>query len=464
MMISRPMVMSLKNRVESVRDVFSSLAKDRHVWVLIVLVTLYLAVFGSATVGGAGLDQYLILRSIVEDGDINLSNQRFYSESAGGKMIGVSGYSPVTQRFVTRHSFGTAMLTLPFYLASLIFDDFIHYRDPEFLDLQGDVFAHSLFFALGIALYSFFTLLMIYKFSSRITSAKVGFYTALLAFFATPFGYYSNCMYHPEHALETFCLTLAIFIWDYQRQKDDPLLDCLLGAILGLAFTVKYVDAVLLIPFAAWYLFKKRTKRLALVITSFIPFALLVFLYWQIQYGDYIYGITHFGGYGQAYYTYFPKYILTLLFDYRKMGLFTFHPALLLSLPGFYFLWKRDRDLCFISFGVFISLAIFYGSWPYWAGVFYSTRHLTPAVSGLSLGLASFIHNHRYRKEVRVFLIVASGFSLGITVQHLLGMRYYPHQDLILHYIRYAVDKGAYGFVQDLLFRLVRYTNLRLLF
>ncbi len=436
------------------------LNRDKRLLLLISIFIIYWGIFGCATVGGAGLDQYLVLRSIVEDGDLDLGNQFF------GKYSPVLEYAESTGKYVTRYQHGTAMLTLPFYLFSFLFDDFFHYRDSEFLLLQGDIFIHSFMFAVGIITYSLITLILMYRLISQLYSKETAFYTTLIAFFASPLGFYTNAMYHPEHALEAFVAMTAIAIWFENRNANRVLYDMLLGLCLGAGVTVKYIDAVFFPIFLTWYIYSYREGRVTSVrlitfIASFILLAITAPIYALLQYGT----LSNLGGYGGAIRTHWkPLYCLpNLLFDPDKLGFFAFNPVYLLAIPGFFLIWKKDRELCAITASMFTLIPLFYGSVNYIGTVSYNTRCLVVVVPPLTLALAATFH--RFRGDWRLWVIALPLASIAtlLLFQHLLGMRYQPHQSIYSHYIRFLLDRGMNNVPNEFLYRFIHYTNLRLI-
>ena len=444
------------------RIFLSTLCRDRRLLLLVIIFLAYWGVFGCATVGGAGLDQYLVLRSIVEDGDLDLGNQRF------GKYSPRLEYVESTGKYVTRYQHGTAMFTLPFYLFSFLFDDYIHYRDSEFLLLQGDVFAHSFMFAVGILTYSLIGLILFYRLLSKLFSKETAFYATLTAFFASPLGFYSNCMYHPEHALQTFFAMSAIAIWFENRTLRRRRYDLLLGASLGASVTVKYSDIAFFAIFCAWYIYAHKggrvtLERLATFLAGFSLVAITAPIYSLLQYGM---TLSNFGGYGRAIAHSWKSlyYLPNLLFDPNRLGFFAFNPVYLLAIPGFFLLWRKDRELCVIAASMFISISLFYGSYNYAGTVSFNTRCLTSVVPPLTLGLAATFH--RFRGDWKFWIVVLPliSFSTLLLLQHLLGMRYYPHQSVYHHYIRFLLDRGLADVVNEFSFRLIHYTNLRLIF
>ena len=430
---------------------------------MFLLITIFLAywgVFGCATVGGAGLDQYLVLRSIVEDGDLNLGNQLF------GEYSPRLEYVESTGKYVTRYQHGTAMLTLPFYLFSFLFDDYIHYRDSEFLLLQGDVFAHSFMFAIGIITYSLIALILLYRLLSQLFSKETAFYATLTAFFASPLGFYSSNMYHPEHALEAFVAMSAITIWYENRTLKRSCYDLLLGACLGVGFTVKYSNFAFFVVFCVWYVYafkrgKVSLKRFVAFMVSFFIVGITALIYAVLQYGT----LSELGGYGSYFRaTWAPLYYLpSLLFDPNLFGFFAFNPVYLLAIPGFFLIWRKDRELSLIAASMFVSICLFFGSYDYTGTVCFNTRCLTGVVPPLTLGLAATFHRFRDNRIFWIVILPLIGFTTLLLFQHQLGMRYPPSQSVYHHYIRYLVDRGLVGAVNEFFYGFIHYTNLRLI-
>jgi len=423
--------MGFKSTVKALRN-------DCRIAALLALLSAHWGIFFCATVGGAGLHYYWQMRYLVE-----------------GRLF----YRPW---WVTPP--GTAILSVPFYLISLPFTDYIHYRDREYLLLQGDIFIHSFMYGVGLAFYSVLTLILIYDMARRISSRNAAFTATIAAFFGSPFGFYSNGMYHPEVAVETFLVTSAIFFWSRGEESSRHRDDLLCGLALGLAAITKYSNTILIPLFLIPSLVSRNVKRLLVLILSItLPILLVYSLYMfpaQSQFG--IFPGSRYGSWVGG-----PLYVLYILFAYENRGFLVFSPVFLLSFYGFFLLFKEKRRYSLLLLGVFLVMVLFYGSMEVVAtnrSPYFGFRYLTVTVPALSVLLSRAVDEF-YEKKWTIpllFTVLAVAFSYLILVQHLLGLRLPPSIHLFRDYLSFWTGEGA---LQKFLWKIILSpnSNLRLI-
>jgi len=114
-----------------------------------------------------------------------------------------------------------------------------------------------------------------------------------------------------------------------------------------------------------------------LIIFSIVSVQLIIY---KIQCGSFfIYSYKHEG------FNWTNPQIINFLFSYKK-GFFLYTPVALLSLPGFIYLWKKDRFV-FFSLSAFLFFLIYVLSswWNWWYGGSFSSRVLIDFYVFLSL-------------------------------------------------------------------------------
>lgn len=420
------MIRHTKNYLTILGSKFRKTLGDKRLLLLIVCFSLYWLVFGSASPTTAyGLGAVTLTRSIVEDFDLDILNQH-----APG----------ITQPWAGP---GVSFVGIPFYLlAKYLLANYVHFMDEEFIRYCGAPFAYNFMFFFGICFYSLLTFVMIYKMCLKFSSKNVAFAVTLAAFFASPLGFYSNDLFHIEHAVETFSVTLALYIWmtKVRSLKSASILyDFLLGASNGLAVLSKYTAGMFSLVFMGWYWFKKLYKRLLFFL---VPFgASAVFLLWYLL-----------SGYGHSYEEYSfirpPLWVFDLLLNPMHKGFFAFHPVYLAAFYGLYVLWKRDRELAVLASAMLASSYLFFGGWIGYdpgIGVDFSARFLVSTVPILSIGLAAALEKYKQNLIFIALFTVAALYSSLIFAAHVLHIRRAFPKSLYFDYFLYIYDSISNG-------------------
>jgi hypothetical protein len=84
-----------------------------------------------------------------------------------------------------------------------------------------------------------------------------------------------------------------------------------------------------------------------------------------------------------------PEGLPGLLLD-QEFGLLVYAPVFVLSVPGFYFLWRRFSRGALVAGGLALATLLMAGSWPMWRGGWNPpARFLLPVVPALALALAA---------------------------------------------------------------------------
>lgn len=289
------------------------------------------------------------------------------------------------------------------------------------MELTGDVFAHTLMFAVGACFYSLLTLLLIYKMCSKYSSRNVAFLTTLATFFVSPFGYYSNDMFHTAASVSTFFVTLTTYFWTEYVRRENPKryhFDALLGVSAGLAVLTKYHTVLLFVPIIVWYLLRRRPKGF---LAFFICYGILIFLllpYWILGYGFSYHGyIEHLLRFNFS--------LGKLFFDMKEKPFFLLHPLYWFALYGIYLLRKKDQETSLLLGIQLCLMYLFLSCWKDF-GCGYSNHLALNTIPLLSVGLATAIEKLKKSFVFNVFSLILSGYSLFILLCHELGFKRSP--------------------------------------
>lgn len=282
-------------------------------------------------------------------------------------------YNFETNENFNKYFIGTPILQAPGFLIT-------HYLATIFhLDNDG----YSTIYQIYTVLIAFiFVFLGFWCIAKILSYYRVSRFTKLVTLLAIGFGTNIGAfiIYNPtfSHAFSFAVISFFILSLYRWREANNPIKHIpLLAFLVGFIFILRPTDGIvaLLIPF-----FFKNKKSILLFIRNIFTtkasfylligvslFILPIFL--QVLSTHQQQGIWSLNSYVNERFDYFtnPK-IIEVLFGFRK-GLFIYSPILLISLFGFYTLWKKDK---FIAIGSILLLIIFTyitaSWWCWWYG------------------------------------------------------------------------------------------------
>jgi hypothetical protein len=219
-----------------------------------------------------------------------------------------------------------------------------------------------------------------------------------------------------------FMLT-TIIIWNTIKWHENFKGKHILAVCLcvTLAALVKPTEVFVLLLPLLWNIspVEKMKQKLSLLIVNkkyiliaagiCLIIALPQMLYWHHKTGKFIYDSYINPGVGLDY---FSPHIINVLFSYRK-GWLLYTPIMIFSLIGFYFLYKKNRQIFFACSVYFLVSFYIISSWTeWWYGAAFSTRPLIATYPILAICLGYFILYINQSKLILkiVFGLIASFF------------------------------------------------------
>jgi len=212
----------------------------------------------------------------------------------------------------------------------------------------------------------------------------------------------------------TFC---AIITWFTIRWHRSPgyYSSIMLGLSSGLIVLIRPSELVcLFIPLLwnvySWNSLKEKARLIAnnpkfliIIIIGFIAAGLPQLLYWKHTTGHYIFYSYVNAGEG---FDFLNPYTWQVLFSYRK-GWFVYTPVMILAIPGFISLYRKNKALFPTIIIYFIVNLFVVSSWTCWwyAGGSYSQRALLTSYILLALPVGYFIEEMFSRKLTRILII-----------------------------------------------------------
>lgn len=349
----------------------------------LLAIGVFVLIFLKPVISGDGVGYYAVLEGTVRDHTFNLSQQVRYNDVYNG--TAVFFYEP-SQKFVSQYGPGMALLSAPFYAASLFLDDFsiFHIKDSFFLAERGDILIHSLA-AIAAPLVLFLLALLFSLEICKKEGLKTGAIALVLTFFGTPIIRYATYDLYYTHVAETGLLAVLIYCLFYKK----PIIYS--GALVGLLTMVRYTSVLYLIPIAGYLLWKNQKREIVNLGVAFVPFLIAIMAYFWFSYGTpFTTGYTASGALAGNF-AVIPTGVVNVLFS-TQSGLLLWSPLVLLSLFGLW-QWKDDRK--WLLLGIFATMlwhtsAFFDGT----TGYSFSNRYYAAMFPLFVIGLAIFLEKH----------------------------------------------------------------------
>jgi len=373
-----------------VLDIWGS-AWPRFVLICVFLFCLNMFVLNMRNPKGWGLvtgnDQpqyYSYLHSWVFDRDLDFENE--YRMMPGiWEMMNKSHPGNPT---INVAPVGTALLWMPFYLASHVG---VWLLGAAGADVPADGISSP--YAAGVAFGSIFMaslgMLMVYSTLREWFSDRSALFSTLLLWLASPILWYLTDEVWMSHACSFFCAALVFWLWEKYRSDRTLTAWALWGAAIGLAMLVRPSHVVLFaLPIADTVIDIRGGKPVrswlgpvglcaACALIAFVP-QLTV---WWLRSG------FHMPPGNPMQWTR-PAFVKILFSAHH--GLFAWHPVTLLGYVGLIFIWKKSRRvticMAIVLLGsTYLNAAI--GSWS--AGASFGMRRFAGVLPFMAPGLAA---------------------------------------------------------------------------
>jgi 4-amino-4-deoxy-L-arabinose transferase-like glycosyltransferase len=318
------------------------------------------------------------------------------------------GTSTIDIAFINGHYYsdkaiGTSVVGVLFYAPMYLFMKLTGYQ-LDLIDIK------YILTVLVIGLPSAFAGSLVYILCETISRSRLRAYLATLAIalgtMALPFS--AIFFGHQLAAVFLFCgffLTFQLKLKRNLLQKQGYLF--LIGFLLGMAFITEYPTAVIIFPLFIYYLFVLqerwsfhwlRSAIMPYLLGAFIPVAILM-VYNTLCFGNpFSIGYQHLANQYQGSMSQglmginLPRLdVLFYLTFHPAQGLFWQSPVLLMSMVGFFFLW-RDKNYRLETIVIMVAfiaiLLVNAGYYMWWGGYSFGPRHLIPILLFLSIPLS----------------------------------------------------------------------------
>ena len=401
----------------------TSLAALFASYILILCFVFYYPKFNKqlteATISYDVAGYYLYLPAIFIYQDIHhlafeqeLNNKYHYSDAPyQGVLLPDSTYT-------MKYPIGASVFYSPFF--------FIAHGWASISGLQADGYSrpYQVMLSLGCLFYAFLGLWFLRKILLLYFTQSATAITLFLLVAATNYLNYSaidNAMTH------NLLFTLYIFIiWLTIKFHRSPSLKIafILGLLCGLATITRPTEIISVFIPLLWnvsgyknllariHFFLHQYKMTLLFIFGSIIMGSVQLVYWKITTGHFL-----FYSYEEQTFNWLHPHLKDGLFSYKK-GWFVYTPFLLVIIPGFIYLYKKQRPV-FLPVFLFIIINIYIAySWDiWWYGGSLGQRSMVQSYALLSFPIAAFIQQIlSYRKILQVTFFLFAAFCIWYNI------------------------------------------------
>lgn len=350
--------------------------------------------------------------------------------------------------FIPKMSMGAAVLYTPFFLLAHFFSTLLGYTTDGFSLL------YSVFMVIGHLFYVFCGFFYLRKVLKLYFNERIVIYTLIIIAFCTNLYHYSTGAIGMPHT-DSFLLFI-LFFWLTHRWHQNPSyrLSIFIGVITGLIVLIRPTNGIVAFVFIFYNVFNKETlilkKQLFLIhwkmILTICVFSLLLFspqlIFWKLTSGSFWYY-----SYGEEGFYFRNPQIMKGLFSYRK-GWLLYTPIMVLSIFGFYTLYKRYKPLFFpIIIFTTLNIYIIFSWWCWWYGGSFGQRSMVDSYALLALPLAAFIDQLFYKNIfTKLFLFIIIFFTGALNLVQTEQYNYCLHYDGMTKEAYWEIFFARHGF------------------
>jgi len=370
---------------------------------LIFLASIPLPHADSMLIGSDGVGYYMVVRSLVLDGNLDFSNEfaRLYPQEPARAVRSPTGLT------VNPYAVGTGLLWLPFFgAAHLAILGLTRLGLPYAADGYG--YPYQAAVCIGSIVYGIGGMLLMYR-ALRRMFPRAALATCLLTWLASNYIYYLVAEPSMSHMCSFFAAALLMNFWLAVRPAFSLRSCFLLGLCGGLVGIVRQPDALLLLMPAADILLSPSTRRkwlcLVLMAAGFFCLFWVQMAAWRIVNGGWL-----TSGYllsGKVWFNWLKPRLLDVWFS-TWHGLFIWHPILLAGAAGIVqMIARRCRLGTLLALGL-MGQSYVIAAWSvWWQGDSFGGRMFIASLPLLMIGMASLLDTLQLKSTLRRIAAVA---------------------------------------------------------
>lgn len=344
-----------------------------------------------SSLGGDGYEYYVLVRSPLFDGDLDLENDY---EALGYRAVPGESGKPTS-----RVQIGVGLLWMPFVLLAHLGASAASWLGASLL---ADGFSPLYQAAVTSAtfLYGLVSLFLLERSLRRYYGPSVALLSVVALWLATPLHFYTVANPFMSHGPSVFAATLFVLAW-FRARRDDELKSWFLaGSAGGLLCLVRaHHSVLLLLPLVDLMLIKRhRLARAAAYLVPPIGLGIFQLVIWWMLHGpSFATAVTSMNLFAPAE-THFVDVILS-----PRHGLFTWTPVYVLAVMGWGIWLRRDRRLALLMVTGFVLSAFINSLFvDWWGSDAFGQRRLLSLTPLFAFGLGETVDFLRGRPLVPV--------------------------------------------------------------
>jgi hypothetical protein len=398
------------------------------------LFNLYFYLAGGVGVFSDGIGYYAPMRSLVFDGDLNVSNEYRYFAQTTSNLSGESRWPfPIPQ--YSKYTIGMGLVLFPFFLIGHLFAMLLQGLGIPVV-ANGLSWPYELAYCTGSQLLGVCGLYLCY----RGAKARFGAFPAIASvvgiWFASPNLYYLAVVPSMSHAVSQFLVSAALHLALTKSWLEKRGLQFQLGVILGLAALVRPQNALFVLVLFALVLVQWRAAKQVRwadllawgpIVVVMLFMLLLQLLVYRIEFGNLTqtpYLIEGDMTQNQASFTWLQPHIMSVFFS-GFHGLFAWHPILLLALVGICVYASQDRQFLALLLGFALQVYVVASWHNWWQGASFGGRMFCSSSYIFVMGLAALWRGVKTLRAERFVGLLVLGFVIWnvlLVMQYTSGM------------------------------------------
>ncbi len=310
--------------------------------------------------------------------------------------------------YVMKYTLGMSVMYSPFFLLGHIYA-----KTSGQYPIDGFSRPYQIAIAIGMFLYSFIGLWVLKKILLNFFSDKVTALTLLTIVMGSNYLNYNAIDGAMPHNV-LFMLYAILILKTIVFYRSPSIYTALqIGALCGLLTLIRPTEILSILIPLFWnisntsdvkerrILFSKRPALLIIPIITFLSIVILQFIYWKNVSGNwFVYT------YGQEGFDWFSPHYFNGLFSY-KAGWLVYTPVMILSIAGFFFLFRQYRKICttiIIFILPFTYLCFAWHEW--WYAGSLGQRSMIQAYPMLSFPLAA-LFTEAFKTLIKKTILIA---------------------------------------------------------
>lgn len=400
--------------------------------------------------GNDGVQNYVYLRSLMFDGNLDFSNEYEYFISRQAEWFDHKQIprDPVTDLPINLYGVGNSLLWAPWvflfhgggWVANQLGADLT-------LDGFSTLYARAVGF--GSAFYASVGLLLLFRTLAAMRGTAAAAWAVMLVWLTSPLFFYMYLHPSMSHANSFFlsALLLSLYLrWVPGEAEGDTSPDrqslwkwTAMGAVGGLMVLTRYQDGILLLGLLVGELWlwsradgsklrwiARRAGRYAVWLVAFGLVLTPQLFAWKYLQGSWFSGPRAYVQQGSFSFL-APAYAPQVLFS-SKHGLFYWHPSLMMAVAGLLMAgtYLREKLMALACFAGQVWVVASWSIW--WAGASFGHRMFISTLPFLAIGAVFTVgRNDRIGFICKVLMMALIAWNFGCIVQY--GLGWIPRQD-----------------------------------